>query len=87
MIYIYVPHCNDPSRTDAVAIRACEILVSFKRVFLKRWLQRLVSDEVVPPAQTKPVDCMSKRGLVRKISTLLGFDPRTVEPVARHYTD
>jgi hypothetical protein len=58
MIHIYVPHCNDPSRTAAVAILACEILVSFKRVFLKRGLQLLASDKVMPPAQTKPVDFM-----------------------------
>ena len=56
MIYIYVPHCNDPTPTAAVAKLACEILVSFKRVFLKRGLQRLASDIVMPPAQTVPVD-------------------------------
>jgi hypothetical protein len=50
--------CNDPGRTAAVAIPACEILFSFKRVFLKRWLQRLANDRFVPPAQKKTVNCM-----------------------------
>jgi len=29
----------------------------------------------------------SQSGQVRKISSPLGFDPRTVQPVAGHYTD
>ena len=32
-------------------------------------------------------DPPSRSGRVRKFSTLLGFDPRTVKPVASRYTD
>ena len=37
-----------------------------------------------PPGKTRK---LGRSGRVRKISPLSGLDPRTVQPVASHYTD
>jgi hypothetical protein len=47
---IHVPHWNDPTRTAAVAILVCEILVWIKSAFLKRFESRRIN-VVTKPAK------------------------------------